>query len=872
MKRLLIPAAAVLFSLPATCQAKVSADLLLPTSRIAPAVYTGTPCDMLRSVDAADYSLLSPLHQQMLLRLSAQRRMQAEQPHACWFGAAQPAAMALWNAVMQGSGDFNPGNRWSNTATNGGGLNQGDPTVITYSFVPDGTTVPGAVGAPTGPSQLFSVFNAAFPNPTVWQQRFQDSFDIWGQLTGVTYVFEPNDDGADLVSSDGQVGVRGDVRIAAKPIDGGSGSNVLAYNYFPNTGDMVLDTDNISFYSNASSNYIRLYNVVTHEHGHGLGINHVCPVNQTKLMEPFISTAFVGPQYDDILTAQRLYGDAREPNDSASTATDLGVLNNGTDTTTLVSIDGGGDTDWFRFTTTAPKTVDVILRPSGSTYLEGDQQQNGQCEPGVNFDPTLLRDLGFELVDSNGTSTLVTVDQTGAGGTESGAAVVPAAGDYYLRVFGGSTDQVQIYDFDLVISDGPPFAITIVGGAPAAIPADAPFGVDVRVVPGSSNADPNSGQLFASVNSGPYVQSSLLPAGGNDYRGLLPPVSCLDTVDWYVTFDPVSGGPAVAAPPAAPASAFRSEALEVLFTDNFEANQGWTVVNGPGLVDGAWERGAPFGGGDRGDPASDADGSGQCYLTDNVDGNSDVDGGATRLLSPVFDLSSLVEARMRWSYWFTNDFGGNPNTDLWEIDISDDGGANWTNVVTTTVSTTSWTPQEIDVAAFVSLTSQVQVRFTASDPAPGAVVEAGVDAFRLIGCEASPVTRIAASCAGAFALSTIDVDSTPTAGSSFSVQCSAVSNVTGPVFTGVVFGVSNSAFPLPSCGCTLVPSLDVIRLGVDNWTTPSLQTWSIPLTLPLVATGAELYAQGLVVDPASGSCTEAGVGFNTTDAVRITVQ
>ena len=227
---------------------------------------------------------------------------------------------------------------------------------------------------------------------------------------------------------------------------------------------------------------------------------------------------------------------------------------------------------------------------------------------------------------------------------------------------------------------------------------------------------------------------------------------------------------------------------------------------------------------------------------------------------------------MRWSYWFTNDFGNNPNTDLWEIDISDDGGANWTNVVTTTASTTSWTPQEIDVAAFVSLTSQVQVRFTASDPAPGAVVEAGVDAFRLIGCEASPVTRIAASCAGAFALSTIDVDSTPTAGSSFSVQCSAVSNVTGPVFTGVVFGVSNSAFPLPSCGCTLVPSLDVIRLGVDNWTTPSLQTWSIPLTLPLVATGAELYAQGFVVDPGTGACTEAVVGFNTTDAVRITVQ
>ena len=88
-----------------------------------------------------------------------------------------------------------------------------------------------------------------------------------------------------------------------------------------------------------------LSNVLMHEAGHGIGLGHVIPVNETKLMEPFASLAFLGAQYDDVLAAQTLYGDNDEPNDTLASAKDLGTLSNGTTNLTKRSIDRNGDVD-----------------------------------------------------------------------------------------------------------------------------------------------------------------------------------------------------------------------------------------------------------------------------------------------------------------------------------------------------------------------------------------------------------------------------------------------------------------------------------------------------------------------------------------------
>ena len=384
-------------------------------------------------------------------------------------------AAAILISMGSSSEAFRLGGRWSATATDGGGIFLGDPITLTWGIVGDGTPLAGQAGG--GQSNLVNFMDGiigAGPGGSDLTQRpwftyYEQSFDRWEEVTGITYNYEPNDDGATHASNGNQgiLGIRGDVRIAGRFIDGQSG--VLAFNFFPNNGDMVLDTGDSNFFGNANQNYRRLRNTIMHEHGHGLGLNHVESNNSRFLMEPFLQTNFNGPQFDDILGAQRAYGDFYEKsnagagNDTAALATDFGLIDDGQTAAMgldardvfisgndidFLSIDDNSDTDFFSFTIDNPADVDISVLPVGPTYLEGPQG-GGQS----NYVTSEFSDLNLALFDSD-QSTLLTSDNSGGLGQADmiNGWSLSQPGEYYVRVQ-GAANNIQMYEVSVSVTE-----------------------------------------------------------------------------------------------------------------------------------------------------------------------------------------------------------------------------------------------------------------------------------------------------------------------------------------------------------------------------------------------------------------------------------
>ncbi|MEL7472486.1 MAG: GC-type dockerin domain-anchored protein [Planctomycetota bacterium] len=346
----------------------------------------------------------------------------------------------------------------------------GQGTTLSWSFVPDGLTIPSGIGEPTAPSNLFSTLDGQFGgNRAIWISRFDQSFQRWADLSGLNYIRVTDggndwDDGAFWGASGNDV-TRGDVRISMKPIDGGS--NTLAYNSFPTNSDMVIDSAE-GWNGGSSDRFLR--NTIMHEHGHGLGAAHICSTTTGYLMEPFLQTSFDGPQHDDIRGVHRGYGDPNEPDNNTASATDLGTIGSGA-TVSLgglpaqpvsapqpnfganLSIDANSEQDFFEFSVATPALIDVTIDPVGFTYDDSDQAGNGSCFSGNPNDSEEIANLAFQILDS-GATVIATFDSAGLGQNEVATdLLLPSAGTYFLRVFEtNSPPDSQLYQGSITVT------------------------------------------------------------------------------------------------------------------------------------------------------------------------------------------------------------------------------------------------------------------------------------------------------------------------------------------------------------------------------------------------------------------------------------
>lgn len=281
-------------------------------------------------------------------------------------------------------------------------------------------------------------------------------------------------------------------------------------------------------------------------------------------------------------------------------------------------------------------------------------------------------------------------------------------------------------------------------GLPEVVTPNQPTDIRVNVLDVSGSGEPGTGQVHYRIGGGNFTVEAMAEGQPNQYTATLPGADCTEVIEFYFSAQDVGGG-RFSDPPGAPNeffSALSATDLVTVVAHDFEQSAGWTEDGDTNT--GQWQRGVPPGC-NRGDPDSDYDGSGQCWATGNTcsSGQEDVDDGTVVLFSEIIDLSGTTDPSVRYARWYSNTFGGSPEADTFDIDVSDDGGQTWTSLEVVGPTRNSQNP-EVDgdwfektfrIADFVDLTDSFQIRFSAGDLGQGSVIEAAIDAFSVFDIE-----------------------------------------------------------------------------------------------------------------------------------------
>ncbi len=250
---------------------------------------------------------------------------------------------------------------------------------------------------------------------------------------------------------------------------------------------------------------------------------------------------------------------------------------------------------------------------------------------------------------------------------------------------------------------------------------------------------PGTVQLHSFADSGATQSVPMVEVGGGLYEADLPPAGCFSVVNFYFSAEEAASGTIFYPDSSTPFQAFVATGMAVVFEDDFNADKGWQVTGN--IVRGMWERAVPDpGAGLCGAPTRDSDGSGYCYLTDNrrLVG---VSGGTTRLISPAIATSG-ADALVQYARSYANYCPyGEPYSDTFKV-YTRRNGTSW--VLAETVgpvdeASGEWFTHRFWISDFFTPSDSLYIRFDASDVGEPSLVEAAVDAFKVIQYSNAPL-------------------------------------------------------------------------------------------------------------------------------------
>jgi hypothetical protein len=308
---------------------------------------------------------------------------------------------------------------------------------VSVSFMPDGTLISSSY-----PSNLFAVYNAAYPQAT-WQREVARALQVWADVSNLNFHFVADDGSAQGTSGLAQGDSRfGDIRIGGYNM----GSGILGLGWNPGStttaGDVELSTTSTFPIGSIPD----LSSVVMHEVGHAIGFNH--SLVDPAVMEGGLWGTYPGPYADDIAGLQAMYG-ARKPdafegtsgNGTLATAAPL-TLSYGAVALTA-DISAMGEVDDFK-----------ITAPSGT---------NGTLTVSVDASTISLLDPKVSVFDASGTL-LGTVSASTYQGTATLTLSGLVAGQtYYLQAAGATTDVFGMGAYKLTAQFGGLPAAPLIG-------------------------------------------------------------------------------------------------------------------------------------------------------------------------------------------------------------------------------------------------------------------------------------------------------------------------------------------------------------------------------------------------------------------------